>query len=328
MSLKEIYAPHLGRNIKFGRKRPVALGPHFKLRNYLRKSLPSPPSSVDWSPAALPSLRNIYGNDVLGDCVIAEGYHAEGVATGNAGNLFVATPDQITADYSAIGGYVPDDPSTDNGCDEVTAMNYWTSHGYANGTKLDGWLTVNAADIVEVQTCIFLFGEVDFCAELPDTYVTPFPSGDGWTWGPGSPDPNNGHSFGGFGYDSNGSKIDTWAEFGNFTYDAISGLCVPAAGGGCYVRLTPDMLAKGQTKAPNGVDWSSLIGDFDSMGGNVPVPAPPPAPPPAPTPGSPVTLAQAQAWANAGLAAAHPLLLRSQAESIVKAALAKNWPTS
>lgn len=328
--MKEIFAPHLNRNVKFGRKRPVALGPHFKLRNYLMQGLPAPPSSFDWSPAALPSLRNIYLNDSLGDCVIAEGYHAEGVATGNAGSVFVATQDQITADYSAIGEYVPGDPSTDQGCDEVTALNWWCSHGFANGTKLLGWLTVDATNVVEIQTCIWLFEELDLCAGLPDAFVNPFPSGDGFVWSDTTPDMNNGHSFGGFGYDTTGVKIDSWALFGTITYASIAAICSQSAGGGLYIRLTPDMLAKGQAKAPNGVDWSTLISDFDSMGGNVPVPtpAPPPTPPPMPTPGSPVTLAQAQAWANAGLAAAHPLLMRSQAESIVKASLAKNWPTS
>ena len=170
MSLKEVFAPVLNRNVKFGRKRPVALGPHFKLGNYLRKSLPSPPPSVDWSPAALPSLRDIYKNADLGCCVIAEGYHAEGVATGNAGNIFVATDTQIVSDYSAIGGYVPGDPSTDGGCDEVTALNFWSSHGFANGTKLLGWLTVDATNIVEIQTCIWLFEELDLCAGLPDAF--------------------------------------------------------------------------------------------------------------------------------------------------------------
>lgn len=313
--------------MKFGRNRPVALGPHFKLRNYLRQGLPTPPASVDWSPLALPSLRNVYLNNSLGCCVIAEGYHAEGVATGNAGDLFVATDAEITADYSRIGGYIPGDPSTDQGCDEVTAMNYWTSHGYANGTKLLGWLTVDATNIIEVQTCIWLFGEIDFCAGLPDSYVNPFPSGDGFIWDKATSDPNNGHSFGGFGYDTTGAKIDTWALFGTFTYAAMAALCTQAGGGGCYVRLTPDMLTKGQTKAPNGVDWSSLISDFDTMGGNIPIP-PVPVPVSPPTPSGPVTLIQAQGWTMDALKAAYPLLTRSQAESIVSSALAKNWPTA
>ena len=83
--------------------------------------------------------------------------------------------------------------------------------------------------------------------------------------------------------------------------------------------------------------WTDLIEDFDSMGGTVPVPpAPAPAPPaptpPAPTPPAPpapvtaVTLAQATAWADAGLKGVHNVMTRAQAEAAVAYSLTKNWP--
>jgi hypothetical protein len=309
---------------KFGRNRPVATGPHFKLKNYLRASMPSPPPTCDYSPAAIPVLRDIMGNDALGDCVIAGAYHVVGTATGNAGALFHATNAQILADYSAIGGYNPADPSSDQGCDEVVALNYWTQHGFANGTKLAGWLTVNPLDHSEIASACWLFENLYFGIELPDAWVGPFPSSDGFSWGPGTPDPNNGHCVIGTGYNADGASIDTWGLLGTVTWDAISSLCTTAAGGALYVMLTPDMLAKGAAKAPNGFAWADLIADFDAMGGSVPVP---PAPPPSPSPpGSTVTLAQAQAWANAGLASGHALMTRGTAETLVASALAAGWP--
>ena len=309
---------------KFGRNRPVAIGPHFKLHRYLRQALPVPPASCDFSSQAQVSLRDIYGNDQLGNCVIACAHHVQGVATGNAGVIVHATMNQILADYSAIGGYVPGDPSTDQGCDEVTALNYYCSKGWAtNGTKGLGWLTVDTTNKIEVQTAIALFEHLIICQELPDSYVGPFPSGDGFTWGTGAPDPNNGHSYMACGYDSSGALIDTWALLGIETYAGLAELATPAAGGGAYVILTPDILAKGAQKSPNGVAWTDLVTDFDSMGGSVPVP-PAPAPPP-PDPGAPVSQAEAQAWCLAALQAAHPLLTRTQAETIVQAALAANW---
>ena len=39
--LKTVHAPHLNRTVKFGRKRPVAVGPHFRLCNFLRAALPA-----------------------------------------------------------------------------------------------------------------------------------------------------------------------------------------------------------------------------------------------------------------------------------------------
>ena len=299
MVLKSVFAPHLnGRVILGGRRRPRVVGPHLKLRNYLGPSVPSPPASVDYSPKALPVLRDILGNDQLGDCVIAEGYHGVALATGNAGNLFTPTLAQIIADYSAIGGYNPADPSTDQGCDELTALNYWVQTGFADGTRLSGYLAVNPASVIEIQTALWLFENLILCLELPDSYINPFPSIDGFVWDTGVPDPNNGHCIGGVGFDGNGVTIDTWGLFGSFTYAGIASLCDGAQGGSLYVWLTPDQIAKGQDRAPNGFAWADLIYDFDALGGNVPAPAPSPAP--APTNGP--TLADAQAWAAQGLA--------------------------
>src|SRR6516162_4409976 len=126
MAIKSVLAPHLGAgaSVKFGRRRPVAPGPRLRLERYLKSTLPPAPASVDFSAKGQPALSNIYGNDRLGDCVIAGGYHVVATETGNAGQLFTATPEQIIADYEAIGGYNPDDPNSDRGCDEPTALNY------------------------------------------------------------------------------------------------------------------------------------------------------------------------------------------------------------
>jgi hypothetical protein len=326
--------------VRFGRKRPIAIGPHFKLKNYLRASMPSPPTSCDYSSPAASILSDIMGNDTLGDCTCAGAYHIVGTETSNAGQPFHATLAQVISDYSAVGGYVPGDPSTDQGADEVTCMNYWTSHGFADGTKLLGWLSVDATNWTEVQTAMWLFENLYFGLELPDTYTNPFPSSNGFVWDVGTPDPNQGHCIIGTGYDTTGVKIDTWGMLGTITKAAIAKLCVANAGGALYVWLTPDQVAKAATKAPNGFAWSDLISDFDTMGGSVPVPPPapvpvppappsPPAPPgPSPLPPAAVTLAQAQGWATSLISAGHPLLTRQTAIGLARAGLAASWPKS
>jgi hypothetical protein len=313
---------------KFGRNRPVSVGPHFKMRNYLRASLPPPPTSCDFSAPASAILSDIMQNDQLGDCVVAALYHYLGVLTGNAGSPFHATPTQIVSDYSAIGGYVPGDPSTDQGCDEITALNYAVSHGLANGTKASGWLSVDASNISEVKSTIFLFEGALLTLELPDPYVNPFPSGNGFVWDVGAPDPNQGHAIMACGFDTKGPMIDTWGMLGTMTWAALAALCTLNAGGGLYVLLTPDILAKGASKAPNGFAWADLIADFDTMGGQLPLPVPDPVVVPPTPPGMTVTLAQAQAWVQAGLASGHPLMTRTTAETLAKGALAASWPSS
>lgn len=276
--------------MKLGRRRPAPGGKKLKFTHYTRVGqLPAPPASCDYSSKAAAVLADVFENDSLGDCVVAGGYHIVGVETGNAGDLFHATSAQITADYSAIGGYVPGDPSTDNGCDEQTALNYWIKTGFADGTKLDGWMAVDAANPAEAMLAMYLFENLYFGIELPDAWISPFPSSSGFVWDVGTPDPSNGHCVMGVGFDGAGVTIDTWGLLGKLTWAAIAALCVPSAGGELYVMVTPDQLAKGASKAPNGIAWADLVADFQAMGGSL---------------GGPqaITLANVQQWASQGIA--------------------------
>lgn len=314
--------------IAFGRKRPVAEGPHMRLAHYLQQALPTPPTSVSyWTPACDVALRDIYANDERGDCVVASRYHGVATATGNAGDLYHATKAAIIKTYSAIGGYVPGQPSTDQGLDEVTSQAYWLKNGFLNGTKPLGYVAVDASNWTEVQTAIWLFEGADICMELPDAWISPFPSGDGFVWDAATPDEENGHCIQATGYSTSGVEIDTWGLKGTLTKAALAKLAVAKQYGSFYVVLTPDLVAKGATKAPCGVAWNDLVADFNALGGSVPVPAPAPAPP-APSPTGAVTLAQAQAWARAGIAAGAALQTRASAEGNAANALATNWPKS
>jgi hypothetical protein len=328
MPLKEAFAPSLNRVFKFGRRRPVGVPMRLKLENFLRASLPTPPSSCDFSSKAGAADRDVYGNDALGDCVVASRYHGIAAATGNAGTPFHATLAAIIKDYSAISGYVPGDPSTDNGCVESDAQTYWGTHGYANGTKPLGAISVNAANKAELMAAIYLFEGADICMELPDAWISPFPGKDDFVWDVGTSDPSNGHCIQAVGYDSTkGIRIDTWALYGWLTWAAAAKLAITSAPayGSVYAVLTPDLIAKGADKSPTGLNWAGLIQAFDSLGGNVPIPTPV-VPPPAPTPGSPVTLAQAEAWASSGITS--PLYTKAGAIAAANAGLSKNWPKS
>ena len=154
------------------------------------------------------SLHNIFGNDVESDCVIAARYHLKGVHTGNAGALFVPTMDQINADYAAIGGYVAGQPATDQGCDEVTAIDYWTTTGDCTGVKFAGAVEVDACNWPEVQSGLFLFEGALCCLELPGDYTTNMPTSDSSLWDvAGDPNPDDGHGvmLAGYGKGPNGS---------------------------------------------------------------------------------------------------------------------------
>ena len=148
--MKRIKHPVTGKTVCFGRQRPVVKYPRLSLENYLMKSLPSPPDDVDYSPAAMAALNLVYMNDSLGCCVIAAQSHLVGVLTGNAtGTPVIFTDAQIVSRYSAIGGYIPGDESSDQGCNMATALSSWQDVGMmpahlpANKHRIVGWMAVN-----------------------------------------------------------------------------------------------------------------------------------------------------------------------------------------
>jgi hypothetical protein len=280
MSAKSAHSHETGRPFRMGRKRPVARCPRLSLRNYLMRNLPTPPATCDYTKAASKALAEMYDNDKLGDCVIAGMAHVVGVLTGNAGTKpFIYNNSQIIALYSAIGGYVPGEPSTDQGCDEQTALNYWENNGAPSGShKIAGWLSVNAADPNEYRTALWLFENLYFGLELPDAWIDPMPSSPGFVWdAAGPPNPDNGHCVAGVGYTAKGVTICTWGMMGLMTDAAVAKYGAQSAHGELYTVVSQDGLNKATGKVPAGFDWSQLVADFDSMGGSVEPPASTPA---------------------------------------------------
>ena len=272
MPVKTVQNRNRTSSFKLGRKRPVARGPRLSLKNYLMRALPEPPPNIDYTNGAANALSEVYGNDKLGDCVIAGLAHIVGVFTGDAGPApFIYSPSQIIALYSAIGGYNPDDPSSDQGCDEQTALNYWQDKGAPAGShNIAGWLAVDATDTVEWRTALWLFENLYFGIELPDAWINPVPAASGFTWDvAGDPDPNNGHCVVGVGYSKQGVTIATWGMTGLMTDQAIAKYATHTAGGELYTVISQDAINKASQKAPNGFDWSQLVADFDSLGGKV-----------------------------------------------------------
>jgi hypothetical protein len=266
--VKSIVHPVSHQRFFMGRKRPIAKGPRFKLKNYLMQGIPAPPPSVDYDSNAWPSLSNILGNDVAGDCVPAGMFHIEGVLTGNAGKEFVPALQEVWNLYSAIEG-PPGYPASDNGCDEQTALNIWQQKGLmldGSSRKIAGWMSVDGHNPVECRTAIWLFENLLFGVELPDAWVNPMPSENGFTWAvAGEADPDNGHCFISSHYSPKNLRIATWGMWGNITDQAVAKYTSGSEGGELYCVISHDGIAKATQKCPAGFDWSQLQADFASM---------------------------------------------------------------
>lgn len=251
-----------------GRNRPLHR-PRLRLGDYKLAGLPSPPPSVYYGDNAKRALSQMYLNDQLGDCVPACIEHLDGVFVGNAGDGDLIFPDNITkALYSAIGGYVDGDESTDQGCDEQTALNYWRDKGLPpdGSHKIDGWIGVNGADEEECMLASWLFENLVFGVEMPDAWITPFPEKNGFVWNvAGDPNPDNGHCFGGLGYTYTGVCTSTWGLEGTIAWPAVAKYTSTPLQGELYTVLSQDIINRATLKAPSGFDFAKLQADLKNL---------------------------------------------------------------
>ena len=220
--MKTILNPLTGKTFRMGRRRPRARGLRLRLASYLLKSLPQPPAACDYAAAAKSWLAQMLANDDLGDCTAAGAFHIAGTWLANNGVPVPFSREDTIKFYSATTGYVPGKPESDQGGDEETVLNYWVNHGLLPAPlpahQAEAWISVNAADIEEVKTAIWLFGNIYIGASMPDAWVNPMPETDGWIWGvAGAPEDDNGHCFAALGYDERWLKISTWGLVGNLT---------------------------------------------------------------------------------------------------------------
>ena len=234
-------------------------------------NMPPVPDAFDYSPRGGSTMADVLGNDALGDCTAAGVAHLIALLTGGGDAPVTITTAETIAFYSLSTGYDPSDPSTDQGGDEVTVLTTWRGKGFdgKGAHAIAGFVQVDASNAALLKACAFYFGGLYFGLELPDTYTNPFPSADGYVWGPGTPDPNQGHCIVGVGADATGIKVDSWGLLGTFTYEAIAELCSDAAGGMVFAVLSKDWVDKTSQTSPSALDWAALVADFDADGGTV-----------------------------------------------------------
>ena len=272
MTLKVLTHPVTGQHFRMGRTRPTEeqkSRPKLKFSSYVKSSLLSSyPRQVDYRRKGRASLTRIYLNDQLGDCVIAGSAHMLGVFTGNAndGLPFIFANKTIEQLYSAIGGYVPGNPSTDRGCNEQTALDYWQNKGLC-GHKIDASISVDATNVDETRAALWLFECLMSGIELPDAWVNPMPSASGFVFDvAGDSDPENGHCMVHANYDADKAIFgdETWGMSGSIT-DAALAKYASGGVGELHAALSPDVIERASGRAPSGFDFAQLQADLAAL---------------------------------------------------------------
>jgi len=131
---------------------------------------------VDWG---------MLGNDRYGDCVFAGADHEHMLWNKLAKHPVSFTAANALADYSAVTGFDPNDPSTDNGAYVRDAMSYRRNTGMigADGLrhKIDAYVQIPAADFNLMLRCVWTFGVVGIGFNFPDSAWAQFDNRVPWS---------------------------------------------------------------------------------------------------------------------------------------------------
>lgn len=282
--------------MRFGRLPPYPenVKPRLRLTPYLRlDQIPPTPRVVDYMSRV--TQWPMYRNDEIGCCTCAAaGHMIQGWTTYGQGHTVTISDDDVIAAYSAISGYDPRDPSTDQGAVMQDALNHWRKNGIG-GRRILAFAQLDHRDHDEVTAALHLFGHIYVGALITREAMTQFERRQPWDVGRRSSPILGGHAFAvGFAADGSTYQCATWGTTQKLTrrwWDAY----VEEA----WVAISPDWISTAGTTPP-GLDVQALGAAFTILTGE-----PSPFPAPAPVPGPAVdeadrALAEAmRAWMHA-----------------------------
>lgn len=203
--------------LKLGRKAIKTDSRTLKLARYMT-ALPAPPASCDWTKGT--TEWGMMLNDTLGDCTIAGCGHAIQVCGLNVGYTFAGetlADSVIESAYSAWDGYVPGDPSTDNGGIELDVLNDWRKSNLG-WHHLLGFADPAVGNLTEIKQAINLFGGVYIGFNVPQSVMdnasdptVPWDvNGDNTIIG--------GHAVFAVGYDADTVSVISWGQVYRMTW--------------------------------------------------------------------------------------------------------------
>lgn len=244
--------------MQFGKLAPKWHPKTLKLLSYLQdRGLPVSPSKNYWE--YLVKSWPMFGNDVLGDCVFACGGHMLQNFTAHTGAEVVPTQDEIEAAYSAVGGYVPGNPSTDNGAAITDFLSWWQKNPL-HGHTIAGWAQINHSVVDMLKLGIYLFGGIDVGIQVPAVAMQQFNAGMPFDATGNDGEIEGGHSIPLLGYGAGGFACITWGKVQYMT-NAFATLYLDEA----YAVITPDWIKQATQKTPSGFDLATLQADIAAM---------------------------------------------------------------
>jgi hypothetical protein len=171
---------------KLGKKaaRPGAV--RFKFTDYVNlNALPRPPQVFGHQGifGVIPSV-GMLGNDKYGDCCEAGAANETILWNAENGRNIAFSDESVLSDYSAITGFNPNDPSTDQGTDMAAIASYRRITGMTdannNKHKIDAYLALGVGNFLEMVYATYYFNAAGIGFMFPDYAMTQFNSGQPW----------------------------------------------------------------------------------------------------------------------------------------------------
>lgn len=196
------------------------------------------------------------GNDKYGDCTCAGAGHEHMDVNHAVGKTVTFTDADALALYTAVTGFNPNDPSTDQGAQVRDVLSYRRKHGIKDASgkvhKIDGFVSIEPGNLAHVLCAAYVFGIVGLGIMFPDYAMDQFNAGKPWAYESGKPAPTEGHYIPLVARRSSDLEIVTWAKEQKMTtgfFDHYADECW-----GIYSKEY--LTAKGQT--PDGFDQAKL----------------------------------------------------------------------
>lgn len=210
-----------------------------------------------WEFAVNAADWGMLGNDTVGNCAEAGILHLVQAQSANAGIPLHSTTGQAVALYSAVTGYNPSDPSTDQGTALTDLLTYIQKNGLemldVNGktvtVEVVGSASLDISSISQMRYASYALGGAYLGINCPEQCEE---DTSNWNFGPGLPIAG-GHCIPRVGEGAAGGKIVSWGMVIPFSNPFWA-----SYGDEGYVVLTKAFL-NAQGKSPSGLDLDGLV---------------------------------------------------------------------
>jgi hypothetical protein len=235
---------------------PEETHPRVHLKDH-RSASPAPVAlPINWYSKVAQSAWGMLLNDSLGDCTAAGVLHMFQSMTTYAGDPITPTNAEALALYERFG-YVPGDPSTDQGANEQDVLQNITKDPIA-GEEVSLFAQVDVSNHEEVESALATFGPLYLGIECPESMQDQFGAGEVIDYVPGSPI-EGGHCIVLVGVDADYLYVVTWGSCVKMTWKFWEHYCDEA-----WAVVSKAWLEK-NGNTPSGFNLSSLQAAFKAL---------------------------------------------------------------